>query len=151
MDRIAVFVDDSDHARRILNPYIQSSAQETEWFVVASPPRLPRRVSRRLTSEQCARSRLDWLARLRSELEPLFGNGHTKSVEWLSPTGGIATTSVSLRSQYGTSLRLLDARKGRPGRAIEPILQPKSDRTTSEWGVPVAVASSLSLMLALSD
>ncbi len=151
MDRIAVFVDDSEHARRILYPYIQSTAQETEWLVVACAPRLPHRVSRWLTREQCSRSRLDWVARLRSELEPTFGNRCSDSVEWLSPTGRLALTSDSLRSKYGTSLRMLDARKGRPGRSAEPILQPKSVQAHSEWGVPVAIASSLSLMLALTD
>lgn len=151
MDRIAVFVDDSEHARRILCPYIQSTAQETEWLVVACGPRLPLRVSRWLTPEQRSRSRLEWVARLRSELEPTFGNQCSDSVEWLSPTGRLARTSDSLRSKYGTSLRMLDARKCRPGRPAEPILQPKGVQAHSEWGVPVAIASSLSLMLALTD
>lgn len=151
MHRIAVFVDDSDHARRVLSPFVQSTAEGTQWVLVTCAPLLPYRVARWLNLEQRARARTDWFAEVQSELGPMFRGRQADSLEWHNSTGSAASTFEALRAKHGTSLRVLDLRKGRPGRATSPILLTKRTPAAKDWGVPVAVASSLTLMLALTD
>lgn len=151
MHRIAVFVDETDHARRVLYPFVQSTVEGTQWVLVACAPLLPYRVARWLHPDQRAQARTDWFASVQAELGPMFRGRQEDSLEWHDSTGRAATTFEALKAKHGTSLRVLDLRKGSPGRATPPILTSKRAPSAKEWGVPVAVASSLTLMLALTD
>lgn len=151
MHRIAVFIDDSDHARRVLSPFVQSTIEGTQWVLVGCAPLLPYRVARWLHPDQRSRARADWFAHVQSDLGPLFRDRQADSLEWHNSAGRVASTFEALRFKHGTSLRILDLRRGRPGRSTPPILTSKRAPGARDWGVPVAVASSLTLMLALTD
>jgi len=56
-----------------------------------------------------------------------------------------------LRVRYGSDLRVLDARSARPGAALEALVAVPDGGAAGRWTTPVAVSSSLSLLLALSD
>lgn len=151
MHRTAVFVNDPAYARRLLSPFLQATAEPSSWIFLPCAPRLPRRVGRWLTSEACERFAHDWANRLRSDLEVTLKFGRDDQIEWVTPRETLASTIDGLRSKYGTSTRLLDARCQRLGRPNELLVPESSPPQPSAWGMPAAVASTLSVVLALSD
>jgi hypothetical protein len=151
MHRIAVFVDDYSHARHVLGPHGPAASQRTEWIVLTCPPRLPIRIARWLNPEQRARYQERWAQTVRAELQATFSSNPTNSVTWLIPNKPLSATLDGLRATHGSALRTLDARRSNFGRASDPLVRLAHPNERSDWGLPVAVASSLSAMLALTD
>lgn len=151
MERFAVCVNDADHAQRVLAPLLVSAAGATHCVVVACAPRLGWRIGRWLAPAARQQWHLDWATQLRVALAPALASAVPgASTEWVVAAGPLPSFIRGLRQQHGAGLRLVDARCARPGTVAEPLVAgPTTAR--ARFGAPVAVASWLSLMLALTD
>ncbi len=157
MDEIAVVVDDAGHAARLLTPLLEqaSGAAPWHWLVVACPPPLPHRIARHLAPAQRRQWREAWALELQRQLAPLFSAmqpGPTSAVQWVLADGPLPTLAARLRQRRGSSLRLLDARAPRLGVAATPLCAaPGTAARGGRWAGPIAISTSLSLVLALAD
>lgn len=151
MDRLAVCLDDAEQARHLLMPLVAHADDRMACWLIVCPPGLGHRVGRWLSDAQRRRWRDDWAARLRERLEPELAQvAPAARFEWVTAHGPVSQVLRSLRQQQGVDLRLLDARRNKLGATSEPMAagpQPSPRPLTA----PVAVASSLSLLLALTD
>ena len=153
METIAVFVDDADHARHLLTPLLAQDGTQLRWVVVACPPRLTHRIGKWVSHSSRVQWRDHWMRTLRQQLEPLFGQAKVVNMEWLMASGPLDQLSARLRLRLGTDLRLLDARRSRLGAAHAALNaeQPATEPAMSRWAVPIAVTSSLAVVLAMTD
>lgn len=151
MQCFAAFVDDAAHAMRSLSPVLDAAAGATHCVVVLCPPRLNRRMSRFTPSSARQAWRADWADALKRQLAPaLAGAAPAVTVTWEVATGDLPAVARTLRLRHGAGLRLLDARAQRLGRTNPPLVAGQAP-VSGRMAAPVAVASSLSLMLALTD
>jgi len=151
MEKIAVFVDDVDHARQLLAPLLAQGAEPMHWVVVACAPRLTHRIGKWVSNSNRQQWREHWARALRQKLEPVFGDAGAPGREWIVARGPLDALSTRLRVRLGADLRLLDARRPKLGVVLPPLLADQAPEPGSRWAAPVAVTSSLSLVLALTD
>lgn len=148
MEKIAVFVNDAEHALHILQPMLRS-AGPTHWIVVATAPTLTRHIGR-WVSHSARQQWLDrWSADLFAQLEPLLRAAPGSKVEKMLVKRPLVEVSERLQARLG-SLRLLDARRPRVGKTDEPIAVGQPVESHSPWA-PVAATAGLSAMLTLAD
>lgn len=150
MEKIAVFVNDAEHALHIVQPMLRGSAP-THWIIVATPPTLTRHIGRWVSHS----ARQQWLERWSSELfarlEPVLREAAPGSkVEKMMVKRPLVEVSERLTARLGT-LRFLDARRPRVGKADEPIAAGQPAAEQSPWAYPVAATAGLSAMLTLAD
>lgn len=155
MERFAVCVDDLDEAQRALAPLLGADGALAHCVLVACPPGLGHRIGRWLTPAMRQQRRADWAADLHRQLAPVLGQAALAApgvgVEWAVVDRPLPAFIRGLRLQHGAGLRLIDARRRRPGRPNEPMTLSPPAATAGRYAAPVAVASSLSLLLALTD
>jgi hypothetical protein len=153
MDRIAVFVDDADHARKLLEPMLGQKPDGTTWLVVMCAPKLTHRIGRWVSNRSREQWRERWSARLRQELAPVFTRPDAgPQVEWMLARGPLQDLTRQLRTRLGAGLAVLDARRPKLGQPMMPVDPTQAAAAESErWKGPVAVSGSLSIMLALTD
>jgi hypothetical protein len=153
MERIAVFVDDAGHALGLLRPLLAGDAGNpsppVHWVVVGCAPRLTRHAGRWVSKSARQQWRERWARSLRAALEPGLAAAGATSIEWLVARGPLDALCERLRRRLGTGLRLLDLRRPKLGHDLEPLTG--EDPRRPRWATPVAVSSSLSLVLALTD
>jgi hypothetical protein len=151
MNRIAVFVDDADHARVLLEPMLGPQADRTAWLVVMCAPKLTHRIGRWVANRSREQWRDRWSARLRAQLEPVFTGGAAPQVEWMLARGPLQDLTRQLRARLGAGLAVLDARRPKLGQQVVPVDPAQVAAESDRWKGPVAVSGSLSIMLALTD
>lgn len=151
MERIAVFVDDAEHARHLLEPMLGGDAAETQWFMVMCAPRLTRRIGKWVAHQQREQWREKWGQRLRGELAPLFANCPDGQVVWQQADTMLSQMTDRLRRKHGTALRVLDARRPKLGHPLDAVSASQPPEAQGRWAAPVAVSSSLAVVLALVD
>ncbi len=147
MEKIAVFVDDAAHAAAQLAPFVPAAAARVQWTVVACPPRLTRHIGRWVNEPAREQWQQRWSRALREALAPSFG---AAPVEWQLARGALPRQVDRLRVRFGADLRVLDLRAPRPGGRLAPLVD-TAQAADPRWPVPVAAASGLSLLLALTD
>jgi hypothetical protein len=149
MDKIAVFANDIHHARHILEPMLAGGAA-THWVLVACPPTFTRHISRWASQQAKAQWRERWAADLFAALEPLLEARQGSEVEKVVARKPLVDLAARLEARLGP-VRLLDARRPKPGRPDEPLTpgQPGSD--ASRWALPLVMTTGLSAVLAMSD
>lgn len=150
MEKIAVFVDDAEHAERVLGPLLAGQAGSIHWVVVGCAPKLTHRIGKWTSNASRTQWRERWARALRTRLEPLFSDADSTACEWLLARGPLEPMARELRRRLGADLRLLDARRPKLGVVPEPLAgqaAPAGER----WAGPVAVGTGLALMLALTD
>ena len=150
MDKIAVFVDDAEHARQLLAPLIADGSGRVQWVVVACAPKLTHRIGKWVAHSSREHWREHWLRTLRAKLEPVFGAAAATECEWVLARGSLDALSGKLRRRFGSDLRLLDARRPKLGATLAPV-SAEQQPAGARWTAPVAVSSSLAVMLALTD
>ena len=148
MEKIAVFVNDAEHARHVLRPMLGSGAP-THWIVVACAPTLTRHIGRWVSHAARQQWLERWSAELHAELEPELKAVAGSRVEKMLARRPLADLCERLQKKQGP-LRLLDARRPRVGRADEPLTANQPD-TANNWGYTVAATTSLGALLALTD
>ena len=148
MEKIAVFVNDAVHARRILRPLLEGGAP-THWVVVACPPTLARHVSRWVSQGARRQWRERWSEALFAELAPELGATRGSRVETQIARRPLTELSTRLLARL-PDVRLLDARMARLGKPDEPIsaTQPVEP---NRWAAPIAITTGLSALLTLAD
>ena len=89
MERIAVFVDDVDHAQQLLAPLLAEGTPEAHWVVVACAPRMTHRIGKWVSHSSREQWREHWARNLRERLEPLSAaarwrpaSGSSHAVRW---------------------------------------------------------------------
>jgi hypothetical protein len=149
MDKIAVFANDIEHARHILEPMLAGGAA-THWIVVACPPTFSRHIGRWVSQSARAQWRERWAVELFDALEPLLKAQAGSRVEKLVAKRPLVALCARLETRLG-EVRLLDARRPKLGKSDEPLTpgQPASD--TLRWAAPMAMTTGLSAVLALTD
>lgn len=150
MERIAVFVDDVDHAQQLLGPLLAEGTPQAHWVVVACAPRLTHRIGKWVAHSSREQWREHWARTLRDRLEPLFRGREFAACEWVLARGPLDRLSARLRGRLGAELRLLDLRRPKLGVALPPIVAGQAP-DNHRWATPVAISSSLAAVLALTD
>lgn len=148
MEKIAVFVDDAEHAQRLLAPMLAQGAGQVQWVVIGCAPRLTHRIGKWVSHSQREHWRDTWSRTLKSRLAPLFGNA---AVEWDLARGPLDEVGRRLRRRLGSDLRVLDARRPKLGAPLAPLDAQAPQSAAGRWAAPVAVSSGLSVVLALTD
>jgi len=150
MEHLAVIVNDATQARRLLAPLLIPNAVPTHWLLVADAPRLNHRIARWTTADSRAAWRQHWCDGLRLELQPWLDAAPAGACfSWHQTTGPLVDLTRQLRLRHGAGLRLLDARLARPGLALKPLQAGQAP--ARRLAAPVAVTSTLSVLLALCD
>lgn len=149
MEKIAVFVNDAEHALHIVQPMLRNAAP-THWIIVATPPTLTRHIGR-WVSHSARRQWLErWSAELFGQLEPVLREVPGSRVEKMMVKRPLVEVSERLRARLGT-LRFLDARRPKLGKADEPVSAGQPEAERSPWAYPVAATAGLSALLTLAD
>jgi len=152
MERMAVLVNEARHAQQVMGALLAPGAQPAHWVVVMCPPKLPSRIGRWLTPVQRQRQRADWAADLQARLGASLPKcAPDARLEWLLAASPLHELVQLQRLRLGAGLRVLDARRPRLGSVVEPISGSVTADSGRQLALPVAVASALSLMLALTD
>lgn len=149
MEKIAIFVNDAQHARHILRPMLQGGAA-THWIVVACAPNLTRHIGRWVSHAARQQWLERWSADLFAQLEPELRAASGSRVEKMLARRALPELCQRLQSRQGP-LRLLDARRPRVGRPEEPLTRDQPPAEGQHWGYPVAALSGLSALLTLAD
>ena len=151
MEKIAVFVNDAPHARHLLQPMLSGGDGEpTHWILVACPPTLTRHIGRWVSKASRQQWIERWSADLFAELEPGLRAHPGSRIEKMLVKRPLVDVSSRLQARLG-SLRMLDARRPRLGRADEPIVAGQPTDGSLPWVFPVAMTTGLSAVLALAD
>lgn len=144
MDKIIVYMDDTDHALQQLAPMRNSATKgpagesATTWILVACPPRLTQHVSKWVTHSAREKWRTQWSENLFAHIAPVFTDA-TDTVVRVVASGCLVTLTDQLLAQHGVA-RVLDARCTRLGQDLEPVKQGQPVSHPSRWAVPGAVA-----------
>lgn len=149
MEKIAVFVNDAEHALRIIRPMLEGAAA-THWIIVAAPPTLTRHIGRWVSHSARQQWLERWSADLFGRLEPLLREVPGSKVEKMLVKRPLNEVSERLRTRLG-SVRLLDARLPRVGKSDEPVSAAQPAQGKSAWAYPVAATAGLSAVLTLAD
>ena len=151
MERLAIFVNDAIYAQRFLQPLLAQRDAVEPCTMVLCPPRLSHRVGKWLSNRQRQQWQRTWADRLQQDLRTQLPAGLADRLDWLVAPGRVADTTVQLRRRQGTSLQVLDIRKPHVGQSL-PAIEPGQPSTGEDrWKAPVAVSSSLAVVLALVD
>jgi hypothetical protein len=149
MERIAVFLNDADHAREVISP-MQSSAP-THWMLVGCPPSLPRHAARWVSKAAHEAWIERWSSELFAQLTPALGQVAGSRVETMLVKRGARNMAGRLVALYGP-IRLLDARRPRWGQMDEPLSpEPSVEHPLRRWAAPVTATAGLSSLLLLAD
>jgi len=149
MEKIAVFVNDAEHARHILQPMLESEGP-THWILVACAPTLTRHIGRWVSQSARAQWLERWSAELFAQLQPELAERAGSRVETMLVKRPLHEISARLQTRIGP-LRLLDARRPRLGKADEPLSADQPPSGPSKWAYPVAATTGLTAMLTLAD
>ncbi len=149
MEKIAVFVNDAEHARHLLQPMLRG-AGPTHWVLVACAPTLTRHIGRWVTQSARQQWLERWSVELFAQLEPELRSVAGSQVEKLLARKPLIDVSRRLSARLGP-VRLLDARRPQVGRVDEPISDQQPAGAASRWAAPVAATTGLAAMLTLAD
>lgn len=150
MDRIALFVDNAEHAAAILRPLLQGAQTPSRVVLIACPPRLTRRIGKWVSHANREHWRAHWSQKLFDALRPLFAGAATEVV---TEIGQMPPASMvpRLRETHGTDLKIFDARRPKLGQTLEPAEPGVPAPTSGPVASPIAVTSGICAFLALVD
>lgn len=148
MEKIAVFVNDASHARRLLQPLLNGE-NPVHWIVVAYAPVLSRHIGRWVTQSAREQWRQRWAADCFEQIEIDLKANPRNKVEKLLATRPPIEMASRLEARLGR-LRLLDARRPRLGKPEAPLTTAQLASEPS-WTLPLAATTGLSAMLSLAD
>lgn len=150
MEKIAVFVNDAEHARHVLQPMLGGAGRPTHWIVVACAPTLTRHIGRWVSHAARQQWVERWSHEVFAQLEPDLRAVAGSRVEKLIARKPLVDMCERLQAKQGP-LRLLDARRPRVGKADEPLTAAQPPADSKGWAYPVAATTGLTALLALSD
>lgn len=148
MEKIAVFVNDAQHARHMLQPLLNGEGP-VHWIVVAYPPTLSRHIGRWVSQSAREQWRQRWAADCFAQIEADLKANPRNKFEKILATRPPIEMAGRLEARLG-SLRLLDARRSRLGKPEEPLTATQPTEKPG-WTLPIAATTGLSAMLSLAD
>lgn len=146
MRKVAVFVNDADHARDVLRPLLQDG-EPTHWIVVACVPTLTRHIGRWVSAAARRQRAERWGEELFAQIEPGLRADARHRIERLLVQRDVQDAATRLQNTEGP-LRLLDARRPRAGRPDEPLSVPEA---RPRRGHPLVAATGLGFLLAFAE
>lgn len=149
MERIAIFANDADHARRILQPLLEGADTTSRWVIVACPPVLTRHIGRWVSQAARSQWRERWSAELFAALEADLRARGVTQIERVIARRPLTDVSERLQRRI-PGLHLLDARQPRVGKVDEPLI-PGQPATPGRLASTLAATGGLSALLALAD
>ena len=150
MERLAIYVNDAPYAQRFLEPLLDRESGHPLTLVMC-PPKLSRRIGKWLSNRQRQQWQRGWADRLQQDIQALLPAGSAPRIEWTVAGGPLAETTAQLRRKLGTGLKVLDVRKPHLGQSLTAVDASATSPSDDRWKAPVAVTSSLSVVLALVD
>jgi hypothetical protein len=148
MEKIAVFVNDVSYARHILQPLLGGEGP-VHWIIVACPPTLSRHIGRWVSRGAREQWRQRWAAECFADVEPELKANPRNKLEKVLANRSPMDMASRLEARLG-SVRLLDARRPRVGKAEEPLTAAQPNAKPG-WTLPLAATTGLSAMLSLAD
>lgn len=112
MDKVIVFLDDADHARRQLLAPPRPQAAAIHWFLVACPPRMTRHLSKWVNHRARANWRAKWAQRLYDGIVPQL-QARGDQVSTLLADGPLPELTQALLAREGAA-QVHDLRRPRP-------------------------------------
>jgi hypothetical protein len=149
MEKIAVFINDAEYAKHLLQPMLQGD-DPTHWVLIGCAPTLSRHIGRWVSQSARQQWRERWAAEIFAALEPTLVARSGSRVEKMLAGRPLIEVSTRLQARLH-HVRLFDARRPRLGKADEPITAEQPTADGSPWTAPVAAATGLTAMLALVD
>ena len=151
MERLAIYVNDAPYAHRVLQPLLAERG-DTPCTMVLCPPMLTHRVGKWLSNRQRQHWQRTWAERLRQDLQGLLPAAAGPQIEWTTASSGRPQDTTSqLRRRLGTGLQVMDLRKPRVGQNLPQLAPGEAAPGDDRWKAPLAVGSSLAVVLALID
>jgi hypothetical protein len=149
MEKIAVFVNDAQHARAALEPLLRSGSAR-HWIVVACAPTLTRHIGRWVSGAARQQWRERWAAALFAEVETLLKADAGSRIDKMLAQRPLIEVATRLDSRLG-NVKVFDARRPRVGAPSEALSEGNVGSELGRWTYPVAITTGLSAMLALAD
>ena len=155
MEKIIVYVNDTAHAQQTLAPMCRASDSpagagvQTQWIVVACPPRLTRHISKWLTHSARMQWRDKWSAKVFADLKPMLSSPGNQ-VKTLTAQGTLVDLTAELIKTHGVA-RVLDARLALVGQEMQPVTREQPITAGNRWVLPGAMASMGTLMALASE
>ena len=141
MDKIIVYLDDAEFARRELAPMKLASPDArpaTHWILVACPPRMTRHISKWVNRRARESWRNKWAENLFRSIAPVL-EAQGDQVTTVLPHGLLVDQTRELILRHGAA-RVLDARRPKFGQDMLPVTADQPAQSESRWSVPGAVA-----------
>ena len=111
MEKIAVFVNDAEHALHLIQPMLKG-AEPTHWIIVATAPTLTRHIGRWVSHAARQQWLERWSAELFDQLEPNLRSVSGSKVEKMLVKRPLVEVSARLQGRLGVP----GGRDGRPER-----------------------------------
>lgn len=148
MDNVIVYVDEAACALAILPALLPASQGRApiRWIVVGCAPRVTHHVSKWVTHSARQNWRSKWADKVFSQVLPLL-QGHGDEVVTQIASGPLCDLTDALMTQYGAG-RVLDARRPRPGNALQPVMRQPAAQGHSLLAYVAMVAGSGMLLAA---
>lgn len=150
MERQAILVNDAAYAVRFLQPLLAGPDGSLSTLVLC-PPKLSLRVGKWLSNRQRLQWQRTWADGVRADLVAAIPQIAELPIDWIVAPTRLKETTGRLRAQLGTGLRILDLRRPTPGHELPAADASAPAAPVEAWKAPVAVTSSLSVVLALVD
>jgi len=146
MSQHALFINDADTALQALSRLDLSGASRVQ--LVACAPHLTHRIGKWVAHSQREKWRAQWAAKLFEAVLPALDGKATVTTSIAKEA--LPKVVNQLRARLGAELQVHDARRTPLGATVEPLAVAQAAKG-SRWVAPVAVASGLSVVLALVD
>lgn len=152
MDTLIAYIDDGEHASQMLLPMRaarHADAPNTQWILVACPPRMTRRVSQWVSHANREHWRARWAEKV---LGPLVDQLRSQGdqVTWQLAQQPLVSLTQSLRQQHPTA-RVLDARRPKLGVDLAPVSADQPASRDARWSVPSALVGMGAALLLATD
>ncbi|MDP3701033.1 MAG: hypothetical protein Q8R72_09025 [Hylemonella sp.] len=152
MDKIIVYLDDSDYARHQLAHVVGASSSRraaTHWVLVACPPRMTRHLSKWVNHTSRENWRRKWSEKIFAQITPeLQARGDVVSTLLASSPLTEMTRTLLNRDE---AARVLDLRRPRFGNDPAAVTPGQPGRQGSPWAVPGAVAGMGALLVLATE
>lgn len=148
MEQLTVLVNDAAHAQRFLQPVLSANPGQACTLVLC-PPRLTHRIGKWLSNRQRLQWQTRWAQELQSTLQPALPAGTRPN--WVVASSNPSEALARLRRQQTAALKLLDLRRPQLGHELPAAEPGTQEQPEARWKAPLAVSSSLSVVLALVD
>lgn len=141
MDNTIVYLDEAAYALAMLAPMLPfgEARAPTRWILIGCAPRATNHVSKWVTHSVRQSWRSKWAEKVFSQVVPVL-QGPGDLVMTQIATGPLCDLTDALMAQYGPG-RVWDARRPKPGHALQPVTRTQSPEARGLWSYAAAMAA----------